>query len=87
MERRRYRQPLDLRAYVLAHMLLQRLRERHGPTWFEEKAVGAHLVKVLCTPGSSPGPRALMKRLSFEALDHDAPGRSFAQAERATRDR
>lgn len=74
-----YRSPLDMRALVLAHMLLERLRTRQGQGWFEDRKVGPRLLKKLCAPGSV-GPRQLMRRLGFSKLDHAAPGRNLERA-------
>ena len=74
-----YSAPLDVRAYVLAHMLLRRLRSRHGRGWFEERKVGPWLLQRLCASGSV-GPRRLMGRLGVEELDLAAPGRNLTRA-------
>ena len=74
-----YRSPLDLRAYVMAHMLRLRLRARHGASWFEDRKVGPWLLEKLCAPGSV-GPRQLMRRLGLSKMDQAAPGRNLEQA-------
>ena len=71
--------PLDLRAYVLAHMLHQRLRARHGPGWFQNSELGPWLLEKLCAPGSV-GPRQLVRRLGFQKLDLAAPARNLERA-------
>ncbi len=76
---RLFNEPVDLRAYLLAHMLLERLRARHGGGWFQNKEVGPWLLSKLCGPGSV-GHRRLARGLGFEGLDHAAPARNQERA-------
>jgi hypothetical protein len=73
---------LDLRAYTLAHMLLELMREKHGARWFNKPEVGKLLVSKLCARGSRPTMRELVAEFDFERpeLDMDAPWRNLQAA-------
>jgi hypothetical protein len=73
--------PFDLQSYVLAHMLLERLRRTFGDDWFKESATGPGLLKTLCSAGTGPTAQQLAVRLGFEeGLDFGAPLRTFKKA-------
>jgi hypothetical protein len=73
------RPALDMRVHVLAHMLLQRLRARHGATWYASSKVGPWLLERLCARGSV-GHRRLLKRLGYKELDMAAPAKNLNKA-------
>lgn len=71
--------PFDLRAYALAHQLWQSLRQRHGPSWFENSSLGERLVSALCG-GGPMGPEELATRVELERLDLTAPWRGLVES-------
>jgi hypothetical protein len=73
---------LDVRAYTLAHMLLELMREQHGARWFDKPEVGRLLVDRLCARGSRPTVRELVAGFDLERkeLDMDAPWRNLQAA-------
>jgi hypothetical protein len=71
----------DLRAYALAHMLLELVRREHGAEWFTRAEVGDRLVKGLCQRRSAT-PAKLVARFGLERpdVDLDAPWDTFTAA-------
>jgi hypothetical protein len=74
------RHHFDLRAYVLAQMLLSHLRQRFGSEWFARRSVGPYLLKGLCSDlGTTATADELARRFGFEkGLDFEAPRRNLS---------
>jgi hypothetical protein len=73
--------PFDVRAYVLAHMLLEHLRKRFGPAWFNDDAAGPYLVQRLCVKGSAATAGAIARSFKLKkGLDLNAPVRVLDEA-------
>lgn len=74
------RHHFDLRAYVLAQMLLSHLRKKFGNDWFAHRSVGPYLVKGLCSDLSTTATAdELARRFGFKkGLDFDSPRRNLS---------
>jgi len=68
--------PFDLRAYVLAYMVLERLRVKFGARWYAHRGAGRYLIELLCSRGSAATTQDLTRKLGFaKGLDYKAPVR------------
>lgn len=76
------RHRFDLRAYVLAQMLLSHLRQKLGSEWFAQRSVGPYLLKGLCSDlGATATADELARRFGFKrGLDFEAPRRNLSEA-------